>query len=635
MKTKDKKRSSHVRRRKLFSLSTSYHSVEHDDESCGDNGGLLQQQQQESSQEPMVVSKLHNTKLSSPEHPQFFSKDEEMCPSSPDGFFDLIGKRNFDFASKPIEENDPFTRTQTAPIVAGGSKTKETISVELTQQAQTEPKKRHSSLCEWPEDNMNEDLTEEVWQESSTAQPNGVAHPLTRNVAPAKAPTPEYVITGTIELKTADQPSGITFQKTDNICPLKIQGFSPFSQFKTKTNLKPGMVVLEINGREMTWESTKEAIVEIKKAKPGRVTIMAIAPSKITSAPKAVADRIANPPIALKKQENKFPAKKSIEATNICTKPPKPPVVQKKDLQVDVDDDESRIKTPIKTSSEGKVSEQTHYRDPSLMMMESTVTEATEDDFVPMIDVKKGGPSFKQLNPSFTRVDSAMTSDTGVSSPKRTTPVPLLGQVINDDDEEDDGNNDDDAVEMDVVYVGESYSDDEEEDEVVLPEEGAATKESSLSPKQPPTPKQSNTTAASGGFGSSTTNNYNKPPLPYRNGTRATKVSHEDPPMAGTQEPSSRSTSSTLKEESSSSSARSSRSNEKKKETDTKPKKRISVETVWDDEEEEDESSQGIFCHAIGGIHVSPMLTTMKDISTFANRFTERMPSWVRVLCHE
>jgi len=582
----------------MFSLNTSYHSVEHDDESCGDNEDLLQ----ESKQQAMVFPSLYTTKLSSPEHPEFFSKEDEPCISTPDSFFDLIDGRNFDFASTPID--DPFT-IETAPIVAGGRNTKETTSDGLTRQAQRKQKQRHSSLCEWPEDNMNDDLVEEVWQESD-AQPNGVAHPLTRgnSSSPPKAPTPEYVVTGSIELKTADQPSGITFQKTDDICPLKIQGFSPFSHFKTKTNLKPGMVVLEINGREMTWESTKEAVAEIKKAKPGKVTILAIAPSKITSAPKALADRITTPPIKAK-------TKKDETISRPATSVPAPVATTKiSELPKPVEKKETEAKSPVKTHEDDAT---THYRDPSLMMVESTITETTEADDTHS-DVKVStGPSFKQLNPSFMRVDSAVTTDTGISpnsrtkngatSPKSKPAVSLLGHI-------------DDDVEMDVVYVGESESYPDEEDEV-LPTAKFSLPSSPKPMENPSTPKQSNTTASTM-FGANNNTNTNtstntKPPLPYRNGTRATKQSPEDPPSTrkpSVEEPSTISSSS--------------------KEAQTKK----SEENNTDAGEEAEETIPGIFCNGMG-INVSPMLTTMKDISNFANRFTERMPSWMRVLCHE
>ncbi|KAL3939435.1 MAG: hypothetical protein SGBAC_005837 [Bacillariaceae sp.] len=679
MKIKDKTRSSHTRRRKLFSLNTSsYQSFEHDDESRGDNEDLLQE-----SQLPIELPPLYATKLSGPEHSELSSKEDETYVSTPDSFFDLIDGRNFDFASTPFKEDDPFA-IETAPLVSGGSNTKETISGGLTRQAQ-KPKKRNSSLCEWPEDTMNEDLVEELWQESDGAQRYGGAHPLTSNSPPTKVSTPDCIVTGTIELKTADQPSGITFQKTNDICPLKIQGFSPFSHFKTKTNLEPGMVVLEINSREMTWESTKEAIAEIKKAKPGTITILAIAPSKIATAPKSLADKISNPPIAVNKK-----VKKSAAMTKIW--PPKPApkiaIAAESPMKKKSEEPKKPVTTEsrpvVKQTNEGKycsASVPMHYRDPSLMMMESTITEATEDETASN-DVKVTlGPTFKQLNPSFMRVDSAVTTDTefsasgpvpptprNSSSPKKasssncktedvpldsecpvaspkSTPGSLLGQ---------------DEVEMDVVYIGESYS---EEDEVFLPatfkmddllpsssggqEEAKA---SPTTPKQsntaastsssggqeskagPATPKQSNTAStfsertSTGGSRSinTSTNTNTKPPLPVRKKrTRETmKRSPKDPP-AVTQKPAAEkeSSSSTVPPPPlSSTTAEAPRSSNRKSSSQ--------------DEEEEASQEAGIFCNGLGD-HVSPMLTTMKDVFNFANRCTKRMPSWVRVLCHE
>lgn len=671
MKIKDKTRSSHARRRKLFSLNTSsYQSFEHDDESRGDNEDLLQE-----SQQPIVLPPLYTTKLSGPEHSELSSKEDETYVSTPDSFFDLIDGRNFDFASTPFKEDDPFT-IETAPLVAGGSTTKETISGGLTRQAQ-KPKKRNSSLCEWPEDTMNEDLVEELWQESDGAQHYGGAHPLTNNSPPTKVPTPEYIVTGTIELKTADQPSGITFQKTDDICPLKIQGFSPFSHFKTKTNLKPGMVVLEINGREMTWESTKEAIAEIKKAKPGTITILAIAQSKIANAPKSLADKISNPPITVQKK-----VKKSAAMTKIW--PPKPapkiaiatesPMKKKSEEPKKPVAAESR---PVKQTNEGKVlsaSVPMHYRDPSLMMVESAITEATEDETASN-DVKATlGPTFKQLNPSFMRVDSAVTTDTefsasgpvpptprNASSPKkasstnsRTADIPLDSEGPMASPKSTPGSLlGHDEVEMDVVYIGESYS---EEDEVLLPTTlkfddllpsrsgGQEAKASPATPKQsntastssspkvnagPATPKQSNTASTFSertSTGSSIhTSTNTKPPLPFRKKrTRETmKRSPKDPPHAVTQKP-------VAEKESSSSTTSPPPLSSTTAEAPSSSKRNSASQ------EQEEEASQeaGIFCNGLGD-HVSPMLTTMKDVFNFANRCTKRMPSWVRVLCHE
>lgn len=558
-----------MRMRKLFSFNKLYRSVERDDESRGgDEGGLLQ----ESSPKTLVLPPKYSTKSSSSGSNELAKKEGDTCPSTPDSFLDLIDGRKFDFASVPIEENDPLT-TETAPIVAGGSNT---TSDGPTRQAQKK-KRRQSSLCEWPEDKMNEDLVEEAWQEPNRTKA------ASDESGPAKAPTPEHVVSGTIELKTKDQPSGITFQKTGHIFPLKIQGFSPFSQFKTKTDLKPGMVVLEINGRDMTWASTKEAVVEIKKAKPGKITITAIAPSKITSAPKALVDKISTPPtpIAVKKEKKEFQAKAKGDET-LRIKNIWPPI------QVQREGDGVNTTEQVETPGASKPSEPTHYRDPTLMMMDSMGTEQTEDT---TWNVKTSdGPSFKELNPSVTTVDSTVTVDDAGTSSKQVidnfashpldskarmnsakrAPDTLLGHLDN-------------AVEMDVVYVSQDYSD---EDDEIEPETNHPQ------PTNLDTAKQVN---------KANTNWDAKPPLPPKRAPSApASATRRRPPSIVVDQAA------------------------------------YSAEETDSEGDEEEDGQGGLFlCDALDAQVIAPMLVTMKDVSGYAKRITERMPSWMRVICHE
>jgi len=369
------------------------------------------------------------------------------------------------------------------------------------------------------------------------------------------------------------------------------------------------------------------------------ITITAIAPSKVMSAPKALVDKLSTPPPTPVNQEQKESLAKTKEI-ELDTGPERPKYIQK---------DAGTTAMQDKTTEIAKPSVPTHYRDPSLTMIDSTISDASEDT---TLDAgTSGGPSFKELNPSFTRVDSSVTTDSnGVSpkqepgklashsldsklrlpSPKR-TPVPLLGRM-------------DDEVEMDVVYVG-SDSSDEEEEEVKTNSKHTMTKlgkdvvyvgadssdeeedeEEKVKTTKLYTPKQSYKVNVVNPW-----EPHTKPPLPPKRVSSAEK-SPPDPPVERQSVVTEASSSVEEKVKTEKPSvAEAASSVEEKVETPTD--KEWGSESM---ESEKEESQDGSFflCDAFD-VHITPMLATMKDFSDFANRITERMPSWMRVLCDE
>jgi hypothetical protein len=104
-------------------------------------------------------------------------------------------------------------------------------------------------------------------------------------------PTAQFVVEGTVEMKAKNDISGIIFSRYDKTSPLKIKNFASRSLF-SKTALKPGMTVLDINNQEMTWKSPSDAVAAIQNARPGTVTIRAILPSSMTQTSKQKEDKI-------------------------------------------------------------------------------------------------------------------------------------------------------------------------------------------------------------------------------------------------------------------------------------------------------------------------------------------------------
>jgi hypothetical protein len=212
----------------------------------------------------------------------FDRRDDDDDDNS--SFSELLTGRDFGFRESRVSS----VQATFAPIVVGGNqniknKNEDTLaSVDLRHK-----ERRKSDICKWPEELDDEDLLDDdsIWKDHGN-------HPLS-NYDPNLTPSAEFVVQGTVELLSLNATSGIIFQRTDEICLLKIKSFAPGSPL-LQTALKPGMVVLEINNRDMTWASPKEAVAEIQKAKPGIVTIKAIAPSTVNQkASKLVPSNIA------------------------------------------------------------------------------------------------------------------------------------------------------------------------------------------------------------------------------------------------------------------------------------------------------------------------------------------------------
>lgn len=225
---------------------------------------------------------LENDQFAHCEHRQggkdtFFDRRDDVDDDN-SSFSELLQGRDFGFRESRVSS----VQATFAPIVVEGNqniKNKNDNEDTLASVDLRRKERRKSDICEWPEELDN------IWQDHGN-------HPLS-NDDPNLTPSAEFVVQGTVEILSLSATSGITFQRTDEVCLLKIKSFAPGSPL-LQTALKPGMVVLEINNREMTWASPKEAIAEIQKAKPGMVTIKAIAPSTVNpKASKLVPSNIA------------------------------------------------------------------------------------------------------------------------------------------------------------------------------------------------------------------------------------------------------------------------------------------------------------------------------------------------------
>lgn len=84
---------------------------------------------------------------------------------------------------------------------------------------------------------------------------------------------PRYSRLHTIVTKrTKHDLFGITFRKNGKDAPLVIQSLAKGGKFQG-SQLSPGMVVMQVNEKDATWMSPKEAVEELQTAQPGEITI--------------------------------------------------------------------------------------------------------------------------------------------------------------------------------------------------------------------------------------------------------------------------------------------------------------------------------------------------------------------------
>ncbi|KAL3939999.1 MAG: hypothetical protein SGBAC_005373 [Bacillariaceae sp.] len=92
-------------------------------------------------------------------------------------------------------------------------------------------------------------------------------------VAIEERKVPRYSRLNTIVTKkTKDDVFGITFRKSAKGAPLTIKSFTKQGKFQG-SELCPGMVVLQVNEKDVTWMSPSEAVAELQNAEPGEVSI--------------------------------------------------------------------------------------------------------------------------------------------------------------------------------------------------------------------------------------------------------------------------------------------------------------------------------------------------------------------------